>query len=345
MRRPWPYRGILIGLVAYAVLLVGWQVLLVPHLPPATLHVEADTSKIEWHEGFGQFLRRGELHNPEILILGDSRVNDGIVLEELRAGGLERTSILWAGSGRLAKLLDIARDLPARRLVVALSVRSLEGPRGDPVAIALLGEAPPLTTEDLDARLQKWQAGQVEFLMSMGFAEEQATLVLDRMARMHREQVLDATPTTAGFDRRLDSSFSNLLSRYLRRISAATWQESWFPVIDPTKSNAVYLEGIEHEAPGSRDYTRKKVIAMLRGLRQDGFQVVCLRMPVAPELRAIEERVFSQQDFADLARAGGVAFLDYSRAEFHTRDGSHLLAEDARRFSRLLAAELRKRFH
>lgn len=162
-------KAILLGALAYALLLAGWQSLVVPALQPATLHVEADSSRIEWYSGFGQFLRRGEVEHPETLFLGDSRVNDGIVLEELQAIGVERASILWGASARLVKLLAIARQLPARRLVVCLSMRSLEGPRGDPLAIALMGEAPPMTIEDLDARLERWKAGQVEFLASMGF--------------------------------------------------------------------------------------------------------------------------------------------------------------------------------
>ncbi len=337
-------RAILIGASVYALLLVCWQSLVVTRLQPATLHVEADTSKIEWYAGFGPFLRRGELQAPEPLFLGDSRVNDGIVLEELRALGWDRTSILWGASARLTKLLAIARELSARRLVVCLSMRSLEGPRGDPLAIALMGEAPPLITEDLDARLDAWQASQVEFLISMGFQREQADLVLARMVRMHREQVLSDAPTTAGLDRRLGRSLANSLGRYVRRVATGTWEASWFPTIDATSSNEIYRQGIQLEAVGAREITRNTVVSLIRDLVEDGFAIVCLRMPVAAELRAIEESVFSQQQYADLASDAGVPFLDYSRAGFRTRDGSHLLAEDARRFSRMLAADLRQSF-
>jgi len=271
-------------------------------------------------------------------------VNDGIVLEELQALGVERASILWGASARLVKLLAIARELPARRLVVCLSMRSLEGPRGDPLAIALMGEAPPMTIGDLDARLEIWKVGQIGFLASMGLEKEQADLVLERMVRMHREQLLDDAPTTSGLERRLGVWLANRVARSVRRVATGTWEESWFPVIDETSSNDVYRGGIQREAAGAREFTRDNVVALLRGLVADGFEIVCLRMPVSEELRTIEESVFAQADLAALARDAGVAYLDYSRGEYRSRDGSHLLADDARRFSRVVAEDLLSRF-
>jgi hypothetical protein len=81
----------------------------------------------------------------------------------------------------------------------------------------------------------------------------------------------------------------------------------------------------------------------LEFLRGHG-RVWMIRMPVHPEVLALEDDYWPDFNdaMAELARSHGVEYFDYSREDdtFQTYDGSHLLGESARAFTRRLCDDL-----
>lgn len=77
---------------------------------------------------------------------------------------------------------------------------------------------------------------------------------------------------------------------------------------------------------------------------QEHGRVWLIRMPVHPEVLALEDEYWPDFNdaMADLARSHGVGYFDYSREDdtFPTYDGSHLLGESARAFTRRLCRDL-----
>ena len=67
---------------------------------------------------------RGEPATCELLILGDSRVNAGLMRSTFEQAGWD-TTILWVGGARTVDLLQAATCLEARKLVLALSPMGL----------------------------------------------------------------------------------------------------------------------------------------------------------------------------------------------------------------------------
>lgn len=73
----------------------------------------------------------------------------------------------------------------------------------------------------------------------------------------------------------------------------------------------------------------------------DGIRVAGVRLPISPQLAAVEGAGAAMDWEGFVARfesAGGVWLGDFAGAAYRTYDGSHLQGADARRFSRELAA-------
>jgi hypothetical protein len=329
-----------VSALVYAGLVAGWQLVVVPRLPPAIFHGEGDDGPLVWIEPHGMFLSHGDVHAADLLFVGDSRMSDGIDFDALDAAGVDDAAMLWAASARLVDLLPAVRELPARRLVVGFSILSLERPRAGAATEVVRGSAPPASPEDLDRRLAQWGDEQVAQLVTKGFDQDEAQLVVDRMAELQRAHVLRQGWSPRAIDRRLDDWADAVRDACVRTVSTELWRESWFYEIDPAKSNPVYVARVRQELPRDRQDTLERVGELLTGLVDDGWVVVCVRLPVSDELRAIEELALPSSAFSDLCAALGVRYLDYSAAPYSTRDGSHLLAPDAARFTERLVDEL-----
>jgi hypothetical protein len=73
-------------------------------------------------------------------------------------------------------------------------------------------------------------------------------------------------------------------------------------------------------------------------------RVWVIRMPIDPEVLVLEGRYWPDfnEVMGEMAASHGARFLDYSREgdAFETYDGSHLLSESARAFTRRLCEDL-----
>ena len=102
---------------------------------------------------------------------------------------------------------------------------------------------------------------------------------------------------------------------------------------------ATYREMASHYA---YSMTSEEVfVRLLDSLSRRGT-VYAVRMPVAPEMMALEDLLmpgFSAR-MDSIAHAHGVRFLDFIREPFETNDGNHLTKEEGDRFSEALAERI-----
>lgn len=124
-------------------------------------------------------------------------------------------------------------------------------------------------------------------------------------------------------------------------VGTKTWGQSWFYEPNPARSNAVYVKRLREATRKQRSTATYELFEVMRGLVSDGWQLVCVRLPLSPQLLRIEEAAFPSSLFVQLCDKLGVPFLDYSLSDYATHDGTHLAAGDAARFSADLAAEIR----
>jgi hypothetical protein len=101
----------------------------------------------------------------------------------------------------------------------------------------------------------------------------------------------------------------------------------------------------------TRHMTRDKVIRKenmrrigenVGKLLEKGWDIVCVRMPVAESLRKIEEDNFDCTAFVKMCEELEIKYLDYSRKNFQSFDGSHMDSFEAERFTRRLARDIKR---
>ena len=339
-RRGWGPIGL--AILAYGALLASWQLLAAAELPPRIFDTNERDGRAEWLESIGLFLTYGDVQHSELLILGDSRARDDIVLAEIEQQGFESCAILWSGAERTSVLLSAARLFPARRLLVALSTLGFSPPRSGVGADARLLAGPPLELDDFRAGEAAWKVRSVEQLVALGRKPERARLVVDGLADLYEEHLGKGAWTPDAIDHRLAEWLDTTRVNLLRVVPTNSWNSSWFYETDPHFSDADYTTRSNQFPPAAWRLVQDEVALKLKALRLEGWDIVCVRLPVGSHLLPIEEQAVAAEDFVRVTDEAGVPFLDYSRSNFRTRDGSHLIYADAVPFTRLLARDLKQ---
>lgn len=286
MSRLTPHRPILIGASVYAVLMVVYQLVLTPLFPEEYMRHDARVDTTVRIPGSPRVFHC--IHDAErasVLVAGDSRVQRGLVLDELERGGLPRTAIVWGRGAKTLDLLELVRRYPSRRLVVALSTIGLYFQR------AALTPEPELSfTESVDdwlrVRARAFQRGHV--------------------------RMLDTT----------------------------SWAWRWFEEREPGANDKRYKRFMAPETRVLRDEQLARLEAGLQALLTDGWDVVCVRMPIAPSLLAVEDEGFPRERFRAMCERLGIPFLDHVEEPYESYDGSHLTKREAARYSAFLGREL-----
>lgn len=273
--------------------LATWKTAVEPALPP-------DVQTLQWTRGtfvdvpraYSPIYRVGEIGPESLVVAGDSRVQSGVSREILDDAGLGPTALLTGPSGQLRDVLRIAREAPARRLVLALSVLSIEG-EPDP-----------------------------------GFR---------RQLRRLREP-----PDRGDVDAALDTWLGDQRRRWITPIATDSWRSSWFGTPDPLAQIEAYRERLRLVSDEARARRLDQAARLLRELVGSGWTVVAVRLPTHPELRTVEDEVFAPDRFVEFCANLGIEYHDLgvNATGYSSRDGSHLLPSEGRRFSHELAKRL-----
>lgn len=124
-------------------------------------------------------------------------------------------------------------------------------------------------------------------------------------------------------------------------LGTKSWRKSWFYEVNPRRSNPTYTRRLRESTRGQRNAATYELRDVMKELTRDGWELVCVRLPVSPQLLRIEVRAYPPSYFDQLCTNLEIPFLDYARSDYGTHDGTHLTADDAVRFSADLALALR----
>lgn len=142
-----------------------------------------------------------------------------------------------------------------------------------------------------------------------------------------------------GIDRRLNDWVSELRLRITPRFGFDGPINDWKPF---RRNEAPLYESIFASGRPSEAHLGR-ILSELRAMRDEGWQVACVRLPVHEVVRSVEERYFARNVVPAACADLELPFLDYYTEEFVSADGSHLHASEMDRFSLRLAADLRAR--
>jgi len=132
------------------------------------------------------------------------------------------------------------------------------------------------------------------------------------------------------------------LFRYYQEFHRSGWIESHKEPADTTEALGAYAESLA----GSR-VDSDLVAAMEDQVRQwtgEGIAVFAFRPPTQVSMERLEDELldFHEGELARRIEAAGGRWLDFPARGYRTYDGSHLVAESAREFSRDLARAMER---
>lgn len=288
-RRTWG--PLLLGSVVTAVLLAVYSIAIAPRFPEDPDRVRFRPIRSFW---FADQLRPlfsfEDPETAELLVIGDSRALRAVVAARFEEQGLGETAVLARGGARLVDLIEAAREMPTRRLVVTLT---------------------PFSLFERSVRDER------------GTEPERGELT-----------------TQARIDRYLDEHASRLRHNLVRTIDPAVWRRAWLPSPANVKAPIGYSDLMLVEEREQNRAALQRVVDQLAQLRDDGWDLVCVRIPISPELLAVEELGLPSAWITEAVEGAGLRYLDWSARDYPTDDGSHLTGPACEEFSAALAAEL-----
>lgn len=325
------------------VILVLWQGVVLPGLPPSRWVPDWDREQIVWTgPTLGPFFCGQNLDGCRVVVAGDSRVRAGILGDDLDREGMGPSALLWGPGALTHELVAGLVDMTPRRLVLGLNVQSISKKQAVAAHLVLREPLPELNTKALPQELAAWTAGWRDVLTARGLTAEQVDLELPRLAHAVGQRALARGASPASIDHRLGVLVDGWRDALVRVVSPSLWREGWMPL-------AVEQDVVDFYAsllPVTPDLTRMQNLdATGRHLAQlvaAGWEVVCVRMPTSAGLAEVEDGLLPPEAFAEMCAELGVPYLDHQRSAYRTLDAVHLSPEEGRRFSLDLARQLER---
>lgn len=321
-------RTLAVAIGTFGALLAGWKALGDRVTPAASLPM-TEIDRLRWvSAGVGPVHLVGDADPDDVLFLGDSRTDAGIVHAAFERTGLGDATVLWGGGVELTVLLEEALKLPPRRVVVCLTPLSLAPPINRVSREILRAKSPVFDPQQPRSAVLRWAHEEREYLKALGdrarFADASIQPLIDRHAAM-REQLHQ---WTSRFDHRLRNRADLLRMRLVNPVVPQRWHQEWVRAVDPQGSNRVYNKHLHPKYTKRRRAERARVIELCSALVVDGRSVALVRLPIAAELRALEDEKVPRAFMNEIPSASGLPFLDFDQPR-PTSDGSHLMVEDA----------------
>lgn len=337
------FRPSLLGGALLGALVVGWVFAAPSRVPDPLLHPNQSDGRLVWvAPGRGPFHALGDIEHAELLFVGDSRIHDDVVLEVVAAEGFGEPATFWGPGAYLPHLLPAVAALPTQRVVVGLSFLSLAEHANPVVAAALSEEPPPPSRLAAPADAARWGQRQLQRLVDGGADRAAAaafTADLARALALHYEHV---GWFTGRVDAALGSRVNYARTAALPSLTTRPWRSAWFETPEPDRLAPWAAGTAQTSTAARRSASADAIVASLRELVASGRRVACVVLPVSASVRDAVRRHIPDAELHAVAERAGVALLDHQDAPFGTRDGSHLAWREAERYSRFLAAELRR---
>ena len=356
---PRAWGPLLLGGVVYLALLGGWRNIVQPLLPEeAPINADMGFEIAPGTSSIRPIMARGDPESAGLLMLGDSRAIPSIYPYMFEERGAQPPTLIWSAGGQLLDLIPVARKYRARRIIIALSPGSVY--RKLPAVFEAIANQKLPSLSSLSPRQQR--AAARAWLLKLAAPFQTSRLVREealvdrlltflaqvpegtRVGQVYSELSAALRPPQGFSTKKIDEQLGRWLDakreRWIRTIFTQTWQHSWFPPLDPDQSNQAYRAGLGPATRDQRNENFMRLEQLLGELHQEGWEVVCTRLPISPALLIIEEEAFPVVKFQRLCQRLSVPFLDYSAGPYLTRDGSHLTATSGMRFCRQFIADL-----
>lgn len=350
MTRPRPTPGIATAVaVAVATLAVaGWRALVFGRSPAAGIENVAG-ERLRWVSAdLGPLGVSGDLDLADVVVVGDSRVAHGVHLSIVGSLGLGDVALVWLSSATLESLLEPLLALePPRAVVVSLSPLGLVGyPQN--LAIAETLRAPSIAADPTapPRAVREWAQRERAHLESAGFAPDYAARTVAwwmdnhrraRRAWRNEQRWLD----TAAIDDRIGHRVDRWRSMWIDPLEPEIWQRRWLDTVNVHGSHPAYRGIVAESRKAERDLGAERVSALLARFVERGWRVACVRLPIDPGLRELEDSTGAAPLLEALPRELGLPYRDFGAWADATTDGSHLHWRAADRLTRELAAWLR----
>ncbi len=345
----------LVATVALVVLgLACWQAVAMPRIPEPIMHPNRFDGVIYWAgPNLGPFYAKQDVETADLLFVGDSRVYDDTDLDVVRRGGEDSVGLIWGPNADLSVLLPAIMDLPAERMLIALSPSTL-GAKTNPVMRASLVSPPPIFEPlSLESALGIWVDEERVRLIDEGYSPFIVDTHLSSFRKVLRETTRRKEGGTQQLDRVVRERLNYFRTENIRTLATRRWHREWFEVADAEKLVRACRITLEEISDEERAAAEAVVVEKLRALVARGVDVRCVRFPVSPSVLAVEREFVPDARLEAIAEAAGVPFYQYQEAglaagedpaahpeRFETRDGSHLTWAASRRFTRKLVERL-----
>ncbi|MEZ6015477.1 MAG: hypothetical protein R3F49_10210 [Planctomycetota bacterium] len=337
-----------LALAVATLVLAGWRTFAFGHSPASGIEAVGG-ERLRWvREDLGPLGVTGDLDRADVVVVGDSRVAHGVHLSITGSLGLGEVALVWLSSATLESLLEPLLALePPRDLVVSLAPLGLVGyPQN--LAIAETLRAPSIAADPSapPRAVREWAQRERVHLEGAGFAPDFAARTvawwldnhrLARRAWQREQRWLD----TAGFDERLGHRVDRARAMLFDPLEPQVWQRAWFKAVNVRGSDAAYRRIVAESRNDERARGAEHVAALLAAFQARGWRVACVRLPIDPGLRTLEDSTGCAEVLAALPRDLGLPYRDFGAWPDATTDGSHLHWRAADRLTRELAAWLR----
>ncbi len=127
----------------------------------------------------------------------------------------------------------------------------------------------------------------------------------------------------------------------IRTLRPPVWSDGWVERVNPTKAVGFVRRTLRPSSRADRMREFERLQGMLSALLADGWEVVCVRMPVGSVVGRAMNEAFPTADMRAACERLAIPFLDHARAPFPTKDGLHLTYGAAHSYARFLVQELR----
>ena len=231
----------------FTALLLVWRSV-TPLVTPASQHPSQLIGSILWiAPEIVPFTAVGDVDSARTVVIGDSRVMNGVRREILNDAGLGPSCVLWRGGADLLTALSLVDPTQVDTLVAALSPLSVS-PFKNRIMHEIVRKKAPVFAPGQHSRseIHEWVQSETKHLLAKKFPRVAIDLVLDKLRRAYFEESATMTPT-GRFDTSLDRMFADFRFNLCMPLQTGRWNRSWLPVSNARKSNVTYERQLSTE--------------------------------------------------------------------------------------------------
>lgn len=328
-RTPSPGRSTLVAVAVATALVALWRHAARDVWPVAGLTALNGERPLWIAPRVGPLGAAGDLEAADVIIVGDSRVGHALHLSTANSAGHARFAAIWGGAAKTADALRALDGRPPRAVVVALSPLGLVGQANAQVLESLRERNPAFEPSNPPHIVDAWARTERAHLEGIGVPAQSAEAAVrwwlaayrgQRAAFLRDQRVFD----TAGFDRRLAFRLDRARSLALNPVEPVEWQRAWWTAAEPRASDRLYTSIVAPARASEREDGARMLEQRLTALCERGWRVACVRLPIDPTLRAIEDSTGSGELLRALVDGAAVPYLDFGAWPDAAGDGSHL---------------------